>query len=156
MIYILTGAIETGKTTTLLKWANGRKDVFGMLTPRDKDHLRFGLDVYNNRCFKMQTELQTGDIISVGRYRFLKSAFKKGNAIIKKALSENSAGYIIIDELGKLELQSKGLHESAILAIPKTISSKELHLILIIRESLLTPLIEKYRIVNHQSFGMDL
>lgn len=41
MIYVFTGAIRTGKTLALLKWAEKRNDVDGLLCPDDDDGRRF-------------------------------------------------------------------------------------------------------------------
>lgn len=154
MIYILSGNIETGKTTSLLKWTEGRNDVLGILTPGNEDGIRCLLDVNTKEFFEMQTDSETADVI-VGRYRFLKTAFETGNNIIKTALKNNKSGYIIIDELGKLELQSEGFHESASLAITETINNTNLHLILIIRTTLLLKVIEKYDITDYQSIMIE-
>lgn len=154
MIYILSGNIETGKTTSLLKWTEGRNDVLGILTPENEDGVRCLLDVNTKEFFEMQTDSETADVI-VGRYRFLKTAFETGNNIIKTALKNNKSGYIIIDELGKLELQSEGFHESASLAITETINNTNLHLILIIRTTLLLKVIEKYDITDYQSIMIE-
>lgn len=150
MIYILSDLIETGKTNALLKWSEDRKDTYGILTPRNKNNNRYILDVDTKACFEMQTDLTTADVISVGRYHFLKNAFKTGNDIIKKVLKNNKSGYIIIDELGKLELQSEGFHDAASLAINATLNNNALHLILIIRTSLLLNMIKKYNMTGYQ------
>lgn len=155
MIYILSDKIETGKSSTLLKWTQGRNDIFGILTPRGENNIRYILDLATKECFEMQTDLETADAILVGRYRFLKTAFEKVNGIIKKALKNNKSGYIIIDELGKLELHSRGFHESASLAITTTINSNDLHLILIIRNTLLLEIVKKYNITNYQYIAIE-
>ena len=149
MIYILTGNIETGKTTALLKWTDGRNDIFGILTPRNENNVRYLLDVNTKEIFEMQTDLKIDEVVLVGRYRFLKTAFEKGNSIIKNALKNNKSGYIIIDELGKLELESNGLHESVSLAITETENSSDLHLILIIRTTLLEKAVAKYNLSDY-------
>lgn len=155
MIYILSGNIETGKTSALLKWTQGRSDVFGILTPRDRNGIRYLLDANTKESFEMQTDLKTADTITVGRYRFLNSAFKNGNEIIEKVLEKNKLGYAIIDELGKLELKSRGFHQSASLVIPKTMHSTDLHLILIIRTNLLVNIITQYKMSNYQFITIE-
>ena len=77
------------------------------------------------------------------------AAFEKANSIIKSALKNNKSGYIIIDELGKLELESNGLHESVSLAITETENSSDLHLILIIRTTLLEKAVAKYNLSDY-------
>lgn len=155
MIYLLSGSIGTGKSTALLKWSQGRNDVFGILTPKNKNGIRFILDVNTKECFEMETHSETADVIFVGRYHFLKTAFETGNAIIKRTLKNTKSGYVIIDELGKLELESKGFHESASLAITETINNNHLHLLLIIRSSLLIKMIEKFRISDYQLIAIS-
>lgn len=151
MIYILSDHIEIGKTNTLLKWSEGRKDAFGILTPRNENYCRYILDLHSKEIFEMQKDVATDDVISVGRYHFLKSAFKTGNDIIKKAIENNTSGYIIIDELGKLELKSEGFHKAVSLAINATINNVTLHLILIVRTTLLSEIIEKYNLTDYQN-----
>ena len=63
---------------------------------------------------------------------------------------DSKNNYVIIDELGKLELKNKGLHEAANLLIPNFIDHKEKHLILVIRDTLLEDTIEHYGISNYQ------
>lgn len=150
MIYIISGQIEIGKTTALLRWTVGRTDIFGVLTPRKKNDYRYILDVSTKECFPMQTSILSADSISVGRYYFLKEAFIIGNDIVNKALRCINYGFIIIDELGKLELNSEGFHESISRALTKTVKNKELHLILIIRTTLLYQALEKYQIKDYQ------
>lgn len=155
MIYILSGDIGIGKTTALLTWAEKRKDVFGILTPRNKNKKRYILDLASKQEFEMETNSDKDETILVGRYRFLASAFNRGNNIIKKALSDHTSGYLIIDEMGKLELESAGFHESALLAINETAKNERLHLILIIRTTLLEDMIKKYNITNPQLMAIS-
>lgn len=150
MIYILTGAIETGKSKALLKWLKGRKDVSGILSPRNTHNKRYFLNVNTLETFKMQANAIDEAIISVGRYHFFNSAFVKANTIIKQSVKNNNFGFIIIDEIGKLELRSEGLHESATLAIQKGMQHKRLHVILVVRTSLLNDVLQKYAIENPQ------
>jgi nucleoside-triphosphatase THEP1 len=57
--------------------------------------------------------------------------------------------YLILDELGKLELKNQGLHEAAKELIPQFKNSAHSHLILVIRDSLLEALIQKYKISHY-------
>lgn len=155
MIYILSGNIKTGKTNALLKWTKDREVTFGFLTPDDEKGIRYMIDAGSKECFEMQSKLEADDVIVIGKYRFLKIAFKRGNDIIKKALKNNKSGYIILDELGKLELQSKGFHESASLAIKATMCNNDLHLILIIRTTLLINIIKKYNVTKHHLITIE-
>lgn len=154
MIYIVSGDIGIGKSYSLLEWVRHRTDVFGVLSPRMVYEERYFFDVRSNEIFNMQASNLDKNTISVGRYHFLKPAFNRANSIIKKSLKHNSSGYLIIDEFGKLELRSEGLHKSASLAIEKTIRSKVLHLILVVRTSLLEEITTKYGIDAYELVNM--
>ncbi len=148
MIYILKGDIETGKSKALLQWSEGRSDVYGVLSPRNDKGERFILNVNTKETFPMQANPSDDSIIAVGRYHFFTSAFKKANSIIFQAVTKNKSGFIIIDELGKLEMNSEGLYKSASEVIQKTKHHKDLHLIIVVRTSLLNTIIKKYDIVD--------
>jgi len=148
MIYILKGDIETGKSKALLQWIQGRKDVYGVLSPRNDEGERYILNVKSKETFTMQTNEGDDTTISVGRYHFLTSAFKEANSIILNATVKNKSGFVIIDELGKLEMNSEGLHESATITIQKTKHNNDLHAILVVRSSLLDPVMKKYYIAS--------
>jgi nucleoside-triphosphatase THEP1 len=153
MIYIFSGLIETGKSSTLLNWIDSRTDAYGVLTPRNKQGNRYILNVKTKNKSPFQAKPSDAETISVGRYHFFKSAFETANSIIKNATNEEENGFIVIDELGKLELRSEGLHPSAQLVINKTRSHKTLHSILVIRHSLLNDIKNKYKITNSIVFN---
>ena len=154
MIYIVSGDIGIGKSYSLLEWVRHRTDVFGVLSPRMVYEERYFFDVKSKEIFNMQASSIDKNTISVGRYHFLKPAFKRANSIIKRSLKRNTSGYLIIDEFGKLELRSEGLHKSAALAIKKTIESEVLHLILVVRTSLLEEITAKYGIETYELIDM--
>lgn len=154
MIYILTGDIRSGKTTALLSWAKTRTDVDGLLCPDDKDGKRYFLKVRSKKEFQLETdpdyEASEKDIIKVGPFQFLKSAFKRANDFLVSFTSENESRYLIIDELGKLELRNKGLHVSAEILIPEFIADKKCHLIMVVRDYLVDGIVAHYRISEYQ------
>ena len=150
MIYILIGNIETGKSKALLKRASERSDVYGILSPRDKDLIRYFLDLRTKETFKMQARREGEDTIAVGRYIFYRSAFNRANSILLNTVKTEKEGYIIIDELGKLELQLKGLHASAKMVIKRTMRDPNLHSILVIRTELFEPILKAYDIVEYK------
>tara|TARA_R110002033_G_scaffold138722_1_gene177702 strand:+ start:82 stop:567 length:486 start_codon:yes stop_codon:yes gene_type:complete len=153
MIYILTGAIRTGKTTALLEWCKNRNDVDGLLCPDNAQGKRYFLEVKSKSEFELETELDIESIIEIGNFKFLKSAFEKANAYLLAVASENESQYLIIDELGKLELKKEGLHLSVERLILNYETNEKKHLILVVRDYLLEAVlthysIEKYRILT--------
>jgi nucleoside-triphosphatase THEP1 len=115
-IYILSGPVQSGKTTALLNWAAGRNDVFGILTPvqkpvpensTGKGHREF-MDTHTGETFPM--EARAGETaLTVGRFEFSKQNFEKAIALIRNAIPLD--GWLVIDEIGPLELRGEGFHD---------------------------------------------
>lgn len=104
MIYILTGAIRSGKTTALQQWANSRNDVRGILTP-DINGQRVFLNLASGEQFNMEAGADE-EVVCVGRFFFSKKNFEKAGALILRAAQEK--GWLVIDEVGPLELRGEG------------------------------------------------
>lgn len=154
MIYIITGAIESGKTKALNDWAKDRDDVYGILTPNNELGSRYLMDLSTQERYPMQAKTQDNMTISVGRYHFYRSAFTKGDHIIEEALSSMEKGYIVIDELGKLELKNKGFYKVARSVIDATQNNPNLHSVLVIRSYLLEDMKDHFDIMRSEL--MDL
>jgi nucleoside-triphosphatase THEP1 len=150
MIYILRGDIRTGKTTALLEWCKNRDDVDGVLCPDNAEGKRYFLEVKSKNEFELETELETEAIIEIGNFKFLKSAFEKANTYLLAVASKNESQYLIIDELGKLELKKEGLHLSAERLIPNYETNENKHLILVVRDYLLDAVLKHYSIEEYR------
>lgn len=154
MIYILAGDIRTGKTTTLLNWIHQRDDVDGWLCPDNENGKRCFLNVKSKIKFELEleneTEVDSAKLVSIGSFNFLRSAFKKANDYLISLTSENENQYLIVDELGRLELNKEGLHTAAEYLIPEFLKDDTHHLILVVRSYLLDDIIAFYNISEHQ------
>ena len=153
MIYILTGVIRTGKTTTLLDWSKTRNDVDGLLCPADEVGRRYFLKVKSKEEIELEVEVDSEvskEIITIGNFNFLNSAFKKANDYLVSIASQSEKQYLIIDELGKLELKNEGLHLSAEILIQKYMKDEKQHLILVIRDYLLDAVLKHYHILAYK------
>ena len=153
MIYILSDDIRTGKTSALLNWITKKSNVNGLLCPDDDHGKRYFLKIKSKDTFPLETE--TGaeaedDIIAIGPFQFLTSAFQKANDFLFSIASETTWKYLIIDELGKLELKAEGLHPAAEVLIPKFMTNSSQHLILVVRASLLDAIIAQYHISEYK------
>lgn len=150
MIYILTGDIRTGKTTALLNWAKDRNDVDGLICPDGKGRKRHFLKVKSKEEFELEVEFEKNmdsqKLIAIGPFQFLKSAFEKANGFLMALSTKKKSQYLIIDELGKLELKYEGLHTAAEVLIPDYMFKDNKHLILVVRTSLLEKVIKHYEI----------
>ncbi|MGB2683795.1 MAG: nucleoside-triphosphatase [Olleya sp.] len=148
MIYILTGAIRSGKTTALLDWSKNKNDVDGLLCPDDINGKRYFLKLKSKSTFKLEAEAETEAIVAIGNFKFLQSAFNEANDYLILEASKTERQYLIIDEIGKLELKNEGLHVSTKVLISQFKSNDNTHLILVVRDYLLDAVLEHYGITE--------
>jgi len=141
-IYILTGATGSGKTTLLQKWAEGR-DVSGILTPVI-DGKRFFMDLKTKELFPMEAGEGETNMLKVGRYAFSVAAFHRAKQILSEA-SNGKSDWIVVDEIGPLELEGKGFCDE----VRSLLSSRneQMQVVFVIRESLLD-MAEEYFALN--------
>jgi len=131
-IFILTGKIQSGKTTSLLNWIQNRNDVYGILTPVINDK-RIFVDIESQEQFPMEATEGEKEIISVGRFKFNLRNFERAKDIIRGSMNKN--GWLIIDEIGPLELRGEGFHQVLLKAL-HNINNKQ-KILLVVRNSIL-------------------
>lgn len=144
-IYILTGSIQSGKTTRLLQWSVEKKNVFGILTPVVEGKKVF-MDAHTKEHFAMEAEPGEEEILSVGRFAFSKKAFEKAIDILNQSVKAKK-GWLIIDEIGPLELEGKGFFET----VKQILSNQNsLNLLFIIREHLVEKAIDFFKLERNK------
>jgi nucleoside-triphosphatase THEP1 len=125
--------------------------VNGLLSPDDPSGKRFFLSIKNGHSFKFEADDGTeASTITIGSFRFLEAAFQRAHTEILKASEEVDFRYTVIDEVGKLELKTKGLHKAVSQVIPMYHSNRKRHLILVVRDSLLQEVLGFYEITSFQ------
>ena len=128
----------------------------GILSPDDASGKRYFYALKAEYSFPFEAESDTaGDLIEVGRFRFLKTAFAQANAYLCQAITKAETRLVVLDELGKLELHSSGLYDAAKRLIKDCQDSKDLHLLLVIRDSLLDPALDYFRITDYVLLDTD-
>lgn len=131
-IIILTGEIRSGKTTILLNWANERNEVAGILTPV-KEGRRFFYSIPDKTSYTMEAG-DDEDYLEVGNFKFSTEQFSKTNETVSKWLDAPYWKWLIIDEIGPLELkQQKGFWQSFNKILNGTFSAT---IIIVVRQSL--------------------
>lgn len=126
MIYILSAPIRSGKTTSLINWSAAKKDVYGILTPEVN-----GKRVFMNAQSKDQFPMEANgkeEALSIGRFLFSKANFDKAVQIIHHAIDKE--GWLVIDEIGPLELQGEGFCE----IVKEALLKRPQKLLLVIRD----------------------
>lgn len=141
MIYLLTGPIQSGKTSTLLQWLAGRTDADGILTPVMNGRRVF-LDIRSGEQFNMEADDGEAGVITVGRFTFSKNNFNRAIEIIQNA--RECKGWLVIDEIGPLELKGEGFHDILLELLPQRSSP----LLLVIREGLVAQVQQQFGIQN--------
>ena len=149
-IYIFSRPIQTGKTSELQKWCNLQKNIHGILMP-DINGCRKFFDIRTNKIFDAECadSVNTKEpLISIGKFNFYTAAFEKANSILLDALSQNPH-WLVIDEVGKLELTGKGFYKSVDEAV-KLYSDKNKpeNLLITVRDSLCEDVISFFNIKN--------
>jgi nucleoside-triphosphatase THEP1 len=148
-IYILTGPVHSGKTTWLMDWCSDKKNVYGIATPIVQG-IRVFYDLHEKIIFPMEADIDDHNILQIGKYIFSKKAFIKAEKIISDAVDKSN--YLVIDEIGPLELRGDGFND-----VLKNILSKEkikFKLVLVIRNNILNELLNYYGIDNYHTLGM--
>ncbi|MBX3009095.1 MAG: hypothetical protein KF816_13835 [Melioribacteraceae bacterium] len=139
-IFILSGEIESGKTTSLMKWAATRNNVGGIFQPVVEGK-RFIYDISSRTLKNLEINLSS-EGTKIGKYNFDTHTFEWAQIVLMDCLSKELE-WLIIDEVGPLELEGKGLEPvvSKILQERDQINAK---LVFIVRTSILEKFVENY------------
>ncbi len=153
-IYLLTGPIRTGKTTRLATWLEGR-DAAGILTP-DREGIRWMQLLSDNLWIPFEVKAETDlPIIDIGRFRFFAEAFTQAKTEFQQAV-ERQAPWIVVDEVGKLEVKGKGLEPAISMLIEATQTAVYSgNLLLVVREELVDSLLKKWNITQWTKWSPD-
>ncbi|MEO6132440.1 MAG: nucleoside-triphosphatase [Saprospiraceae bacterium] len=152
MILILTGPVRSHKTTTLLRWTENRNDCGGILTP-DEDGMRMLYNVREKKSISYQiNEKISDDDMIVGRFIFSSEGFLQAGTWLRDHLLNPSIHYLILDEIGPLELAGGGWDNCVKHAIPVL---GEKNLILVVRRKLLEEVIQHYELKEYRIVEKD-
>ena len=141
-IYIFSRPIRSGKTTELLEWIRHERKVAGILMP-DVNGSRKMAEIVSGDVYEFEVASAGEGIISIGKYHFKEEIFKKGQEIllVKQRIPVD---WIVVDEVGKLELEGRGF-EPAVSELIKDVKegSRKEKLLLVIRDSILEAAVEQ-------------
>jgi molybdopterin-guanine dinucleotide biosynthesis protein A/nucleoside-triphosphatase THEP1 len=153
-IYIYSQPIQTGKTTRLQNWVNAHKQMGGILTP-DINGSRKLFRINTNETHDFQQANDT-NAISIGRFHFNASKFELARNTLYQDLNQQLK-WIVVDEIGRLEMDRKEGLEPAI----GNIISQYQHpnsfpkLLLVVRDYLLRDAISHYHLHNAMVLDND-
>lgn len=118
--------------------------------------LRCILDIHSNE--KRVLELISSNeknMLQVGKYSFDKTVFEWAKICLLASAKKNPE-WLIIDEIGKLELDNKGLEPAVGYILNEPSIRDKTKIILVVRTSLVNQVIEKYNLSrqNYKNFEL--
>lgn len=150
-IFIYSGPVRSGKTTRIGQWVKSNPHIDGILAPRidgQRYVQRISSGVY--RRIEISNPAANESIISIGHYRFSAAVFRWARKELLSCLQIPSLQWLVVDEIGPLELQGQGL-EPAVSEILKCCrEAPSFRLLLIIRQSLLAEAGAHYQWQAHE------
>lgn len=149
-IFILSGEINSGKTTRLVQWMENRTDVAGILTPKINGERVFQ-DAASRQTWPMEAS-ENEEQLLVGRYRFSAAGFQKALPVLESALVNPAIRFLVIDEIGPLELRNEGFAAFLQTALSSIETQPEKNLILVIRNSLVESVLDHFQIRDSLDF----
>lgn len=147
-IFILTGEVHCGKSRTLGRFLTDKKDegkvVKGLLNP-SIDHEKWFVNLSSDDVFSAEKMTQADKPIRIGRYNFSTNAFERAKSILSD-IPENPCDFFVIDELGKLEMEDKGLEPNISSVIERLAETKIRNLIIVVRDFLVADAKSKFNL----------
>ncbi|MCX8011356.1 MAG: hypothetical protein N3A61_09400 [Ignavibacteria bacterium] len=146
MIYIFCDKVHSGKTSRLMEWIKNLNNVDGILAPivNGRRHL-LAIKSNETRVLEISNPDVNAKIVSVGKYFFNEEVFKWGRQVLTKAFNSN-IHWLIVDEVGILELDEKGLEPAIGVIINQAKLKFEINVVLVVRDSLVEDVIQKYNL----------
>lgn len=148
-IYLFSGPVHTGKTTRLTGWINNKIDVDGILQPvingkRYIKHISSGeiklLEIIQNSAQK--------NIFSIGDYKFSADVLEWAQSQLLISFNRKPE-WLIIDEVGKLEMDNKGLEPAVSEIINNLNKGIDINLVFVVRDYLIPNFLKKYSLTKN-------
>lgn len=146
-IHILTGAVQTGKTTRLAGWVRQQSDCAGILAPVQDERRRL-VSIRGGASRRLELgpgEAADKEVIAVGCHRFLAATFAWAQKELRKAALAEPA-WLVVDEIGPLELAGQGLGPAVGEILARYRPGGGRRLVLVVRDRLLDRVVRHYRL----------
>jgi nucleoside-triphosphatase THEP1 len=156
-VFIVTGSIGQGKTTFIQKIIKNFQSkgitLGGIYSPRvmqGKTTVGYDIiDINTNEREAFLRQNYTKNNLKIGRFNIHLQGLQKGIKAIKESNNPNIQ-IVIIDEVGVLELENNGWAKN----IEELIRNSQNHVLLVIRDSFVEQVIEKWKIKNYLVFDI--
>ncbi|MFM2156171.1 MAG: putative bifunctional molybdopterin-guanine dinucleotide biosynthesis protein MobB/MobA [Bacteroidota bacterium] len=142
-VIVLSGGVQSGKTTALLKHFSKLNAVGGFFCP-DVNGKRMMFFTSEKRVVPFQIAQQEV-AVSIGKFSFDDDVFNKACDILVNPLTLDN-DWIIIDEIGPLELKERGYYQSLVKFFEIAKQKKDVTILLVVREHLVDDVISKFNL----------
>ncbi len=157
-IIIVTGIVDSGKTTLIKNIINELESknlrVAGIYSEKVfENNLRAGYNVVDITTRNQEVFLRKSNshyTIAVGNYTINPDAVAFGTTILNTDI-HRTANLLIIDEIGKLELNNQGWAAG----LEDILSKQHNNLLLVVRENCIDDILAKFGIINYQMYYLD-
>lgn len=140
-IFILTGAVHSGKSGALVHWVDG-KPVCGFITPTINKK-KVLLNVATTLVHPFEVDSHSNNAVHIGKYFLDNRAFEIAANIVTEAIA-NPLDWFVFDEVGKLELAGNGHYKS----LMHLLNNWQENLLLVVRDQLVNEVISTFKLEN--------
>lgn len=150
---IITGSKDSGKTTSAIEYLeNSKEKIAGVITHKvfeQGNMIGYDVQLYprNDKYEFLRIKKEEVDN-NIGKFHINMNAILKVEKHLSNISRDPKIKRVIIDEVGKLELQHGGWHNS----LNKLISADK-KLLLVVRDSFLEDVLKLYAIEEHEVLG---
>lgn len=141
-LFILTGPVHTGKTSRLMHWATRKKNIDGIFQPVI-DGKRFIYHIASRILRLLETDAK-GEVTMIGKFKFSNQTFDWAKNILDDCMNKELE-WLVIDEIGPLELEGKGL-EPAVSKIINQVDMLNGNVLCVVRDSILEKFVKHYHL----------
>jgi len=155
-IFLLSSPIHTGKTTRLTEWIKNKDNVDGILQPviNGKRHIKH-ISSGKTQRLEILPGSQEKNILAIGNCKFNSDVFTWTRSKLLLALN-NYPEWLIIDEVGKLEMNERGL-EPAISKILKDLNNQTtMNLVFVVRDYLVPDFLNRYSLNKNDIQNLEM
>lgn len=144
-IYIYSGPVHSGKTTRLIEWAEQQNNIDGILAPMQQGK-RCLKRIAGNEIRLLEVDVSRTnpmEIYTIGKFSFSKSVFQWAAVTLQEAIKQ-PLNWLVIDEIGFLELDGLGLEPAVKIALESNRSIRPKNILIVVREKLVGKIITHY------------
>ncbi len=150
-VYILTGPIRTGKTTSIIDWR--KWNVSGIAQPVINGK-RCLLDLKSGKTVSLEADSGDTNIIKVGKFWFKEGSFDWAKETLQNAAAKKP-DWLVIDEFGKLELKGRGLEPVVTKLVKNEKFLNSSKLLIVIRDYLVEDALSKLSLRHDETIIME-